>query len=269
MYQYLNLINRVIIEGVERGDRTGTGTKSVFGGHIRFDLQKRFPLLQHKLTRFIPAFTEMLWFLTGDMYTEYLHENGVRLWDPWADKRGWVGPIYGTQWRNWRGTTAFDNEMFIDQVKVAIRTIKENPNSRRIVVSAWNVAELEDMCLPPCHFAHQLYVDDDALDMQVYQRSWDLMLGAPFNIAQYALLLHLYARATGKVPRYLNFAFGDAHIYKNHMKGALEMMRRKPLIDRCQLVFLTDNTDIDEYRIQDFAIEGYKPEAFIKLEVAI
>lgn len=266
MKDYLDLVQRVLDHGDRRDDRTGTGTLSVFGGHVSFDLRERFPLLQHKETRWSTAFLEMLWFLRADDNVAWLNEHNCKLWDPWAWPGGDVGPIYGVQWRDWPTEGYYET---IDQVRKAVYDIKYNPTSRRIMVSAWNVTYLDSMALPPCHFAHQLYVVGDRLDMQVYQRSWDLMLGAPFNIAQYALLLHLYARATGKQPRMLHFAFGDAHVYINHVAGALEMLSRAPTEDHAGLMFKTENTDIDGYQPADLYIVGYRPEPFIKLPVSV
>ena len=212
--QYKELVKRILTEGEERQDRTGTGTLSVFGGQMKFDLRERFPLVQCKETRYKVAFLEMLFFLRGEGDTKYLNENGCKLWDAWADKNGNLGPVYGVNWRRWKQWCevgdyyTYDD---IDQVTEAIQGILLNPYGRRHIVTAWNVGELNKMALPPCHWAHQLYATNDGyLDMMVMQRSWDVGLGASFNIAQYALLLHLYARATGRKPRYLHFSYGDA-----------------------------------------------------------
>lgn len=261
MKQWRDLIKHVIDNGEWRHDRTGVGTLSVFGGHMTFDLRDRFPLVQAKETRWKVAFLEMLWFLRGDGTVHWLNEHGSKLWDAWADKSGNLGPVYGVLWRNWNGT---------DQVRSVIDSIKTNPNGRRHIVSAWNVSELGGMALPPCHWAHQLYAaEGNHLDMQVNQRSWDLALGAPFNIAQYALLLHMYARATGRKPRHLHFSYGDAHIYVNHVGALEEMMHRRYTEDSATLLVNTDNTDIDGYRLEDFTVTGYDPQPFIKLEVAV
>ena len=266
MQQYVDLVNRVLHEGEPRADRTGVGTLAVFGGRIEFDLRERFPLVTVKETRWKTAFLEMLWFLRGETNTEYLHRHGCTLWDAWADRRGNLGPVYGAQWRRWRDTEWDD----VDQIAVLIDGLKNNPQGRRHIVSAWNVAELDYMALPPCHWAFQCYVSNSGeLDMQVNQRSWDLALGAPFNIAQYALLLTLLARATGLEPRKLAFAFGDAHIYQNHVEAMREVVQRPVVEDIAMLAIGTDNRGIDRYVLDDFQVLGYLPRPFIKLDVAV
>ena len=269
MQQYVDLVNRVLREGEPRADRTGVGTLAVFGGRIEFDLRERFPLVTVKETRWKTAFLEMLWFLRGETNTEYLHRHGCTLWDAWADEHGNLGPVYGAQWREWREWR--DTEWGdVDQIAVLIDGLKNNPQGRRHIVSAWNVAELDNMALPPCHWAFQCYVSNSGeLDMQVNQRSWDLALGAPFNIAQYALLLTLLARATGLEPRKLAFAFGDAHIYQNHAEAMREVVQRPLLDDRATLAIGTDNRDIDCYVLDDFQVLGYAPHPFFKLDVAV
>lgn len=272
--QYRELVKRILTDGEERKDRTGTGTISVFGGHMKFDLRERFPLVQCKETRYKIAFLEMLWFLRGDSHTNYLKDNNCKLWDAWADESGNLGPIYGVQWRHWMNAEYTDwGDLIwtgIDQVKQAIEGVKNNPNGRRHIVSAWNVGELDEMALPPCHWAHQLYATNDGyLDMMVHQRSWDIGLGCPFNIAQYALLLHLYSRATGRKPRYLNFSYGDAHLYKDHIEQMKEVIGQDVCYDNAQIVFNTHNTDIDGYKPEDFEIVGYKHKPFVKLEVSV
>ena len=275
--QYRELVKRILIEGEERHDRTGTGTISVFGGHMKFDLRERFPLVQCKETRYKVAFLEMLWFLRGEGDTSYFNQHNCKLWNAWADDVGDLGQIYGVNWRGWK--TYYEVEGYhgeyltydnIDQVKEVIEAINNNPNSRRHIVSAWNVGELDEMALPPCHWAHQLYATNDGyLDMQVNQRSWDIGLGCPFNIAQYALLLHLYSRATGRKPRYLHFSYGDAHLYKDHIEQMKEVVGRDVCYDNAQIVFHTHNTDIDGYKPEDFEIVGYKHKPFVKLEVSV
>ena len=266
MKQYVDLVNRVLREGEPRADRTGVGTLAVFGGRIEFDLRERFPLVTVKETRWKTAFLEMLWFLRGETNTEYLHWHGCTLWDAWANEYGDLGPVYGVQWRRWRDPEWCD----VDQIAVLIDGIKNNPQGRRHIVSAWNVAELDNMALPPCHWAFQCYVSNSGeLDMQVNQRSWDLALGAPFNIAQYALLLTLLARATGLEPRKLAFAFGDAHIYQNHVEAMREVVQRPLLDDLATLAIGTDNRDIDCYVLDDFQVLGYAPHPFVKLDVAV
>lgn len=266
MQQYIDLVNRVLREGEPRADRTGVGTLAVFGGRIEFDLRERFPLVTVKETRWKTAFLEMLWFLRGETNTEYLHRHGCTLWDAWANGSGNLGPVYGVQWRRWRDTEWGS----VDQIAVLIDGLKNNPQGRRHIVSAWNVAELDDMALPPCHWAFQCYVSNSGeLDMQVNQRSWDLALGAPFNIAQYALLLTLLARATGLEPRKLAFAFGDAHIYQNHVEAMREVVQRPVVDDIAVLAVTTTNTHIDCYMIEDFKVLGYAPHPFVKLDVAV
>ena len=266
MQQYIDLVNRVLREGEPRADRTGVGTLAVFGGRIEFDLRERFPLVTVKETRWKTAFLEMLWFLRGETNTKYLNRHGCTLWDAWADRRGNLGPVYGAQWRRWRDTEWDD----VDQIAVLIDGLKNNPQGRRHIVSAWNVAELDYMALPPCHWAFQCYVSNSGeLDMQVNQRSWDLALGAPFNIAQYALLLTLLARATGLKPRKLAFAFGDAHIYQNHVEAMREVVQRPVVEDIAMLAIGTDNRDIDRYVLDDFQVLGYLPHPFVKLDVAV
>ena len=266
MQQYVDLVNRVLREGEPRADRTGVGTLAVFGGHIEFDLRERFPLVTVKETRWKTAFLEMLWFLRGETNTKYLHRHGCTLWDAWANGSGNLGPVYGAQWRRWRENEWDD----VDQIAVLIDGLKNNPQGRRHIVSAWNVAELDCMALPPCHWAFQCYVSNSGeLDMQVNQRSWDLALGAPFNIAQYALLLTLLARAARLEPRKLAFAFGDAHIYQNHIEPMREVVQR-PVVDGiATLDIATDNTDIDLYYPEDFRVYGYAPHPFVKLDVAV
>ena len=270
MKQYVDLVNRVLREGEPRADRTGVGAIAVFGGRIEFDLRERFPLVTVKETRWKTAFLEMLWFLRGGTNTKYLHRHGCTLWDAWADGRGNLGPVYGAQWRSWRAHDNFGNATRYDQISEAIRLLKTDPDSRRIIVSAWNVADLKDMALPPCHWAFQCYVSNSGeLDMQVNQRSWDLALGAPFNIAQYALLLTLLARATDLAPRKLAFVFGDAHIYQNHIEPMREVVQRPVVDDIATLAIATDNTDIDLYYPEDFRVYGYAPHPFVKLDVAV
>lgn len=271
--QYKELVKRILTEGEERQDRTGTGTLSVFGGQMKFDLRERFPLVQCKETRYKVAFLEMLFFLRGEGDTKYLNENGCKLWDAWADEKGNLGPVYGVNWRRWKQWYAVGDYYTyndIDQVTEAIQGILLNPYGRRHIVTAWNVGELNKMALPPCHWAHQLYATNDGyLDMMVMQRSWDVGLGASFNIAQYALLLHLYARATGRKPRYLHFSYGDAHLYKDHIEIMKEVVERPAISDNAQIVFHTENTDVDWYNPEDFEIVGYTSHGFAKLHVSV
>lgn len=272
--QYKELVKRILSEGEERQDRTGTGTISVFGGQMKFDLRERFPLVQCKETRYKVAFLEMLFFIAGETNVKWLNDRGCKLWDAWADDSGNLGPVYGFNWRYWLTQTAYDTGNYerdaIDQVKQTIEGIKNDPHGRRHIVTAWNVAELENMALPPCHWAHQLYATNDGhLDMMVHQRSWDIGLGNPFNIAQYALLQHLYARATGRKPRYLIYQYGDAHLYKDHVEAMKEVIERPAIEDNAQIIFHTENTDIDGYKPEDFEIVGYKSHDFVKLPVSV
>lgn len=275
--QYRELVKRILAEGEERQDRTGTGTISVFGGHMKFDLRERFPLVQCKETRYKVAFLEMLWFLRGEGTTHYLNRNDCKLWDAWADDVGDLGEVYGVQWRNWKSwyeVEGYNGDYYtwngVDQVREVIQSILNNPHGRRHIVSAWNVGELDEMALPPCHWAHQLYATNDGyLDMQVNQRSWDIGLGCPFNISQYALLLHLYARATHRKPRYLNFSYGDAHLYSDHIEKMKDVLNTPTHSDSAELVFKTDNIDIDDYKPEDFEIVGYNSNPFVKLEVSV
>lgn len=274
MKPYNDLVKRILSEGEVRGDRTGTGTLSVFGGTLEVDLRERFPLVQSKKTLYEKAFIEMLWFLRGETNIHYLTQHGAEaLWAPWADKYGKVGPIYGAQWREWT-KYEFDGGEYspetIDQIRILIHDLQNNPLSRRHRVTAWNVGELSEMALPPCHCDFQCYVGNGGwLDMMVTQRSWDVALGAPFNIAQYALLLTLLARAAGLLPRKLRFNYGDAHLYLNHADAMMEVVERPEIEDACRLMIDTDNTDIDRYKPSDFAVAGYLSHPFVKLPVAV
>lgn len=270
MKKYLELVSRVLDYGEVRDDeRTGVNTIAVFGGHIQFDLRERFPLVTSKETRWRVAFLEMLWFLRGEDNTKWLKSNGCTLWDPWATSSGSLGPVYGVQWRSWPGKDARNRS--IDQLSALVDGLRRNPQGRRHIVSAWNVAELGEMSLMPCHWAFQCFVGEGGhLDMQVSQRSWDLALGAPFNIAQYALLLTLIARATGLKPRKLGFVYGDAHVYADHiwaMRMILELGAKEN--DHAELVIGTENTSLYGYTPDDFSIVGYEPRPFIPLKVAV
>lgn len=264
MKQYLDLVERIIREGEPRDDRTGVGTLAVFGANLEFDLRERFPLVTAKETRWRTAFLEMLWFLRGDGSTKWLNEHGSKLWDAWANKHGLLGPIYGAQWRDWNGSG-------IDQVHELIHSLRTAPDGRRHLVTAWNVGELHEMALPPCHWAHQCFVHNDGhLDLKLFMRSSDVALGLPFNIAQYALLCHLYARAADLKPGRLLVDIGDAHLYSTHVEPMKRVLFDGPVDDdRAQLVINTGNTDIDGYDISDFQIDGYRPRPFVKMEVAV
>lgn len=264
MKQYLDLINRVLAEGVDKGDRTGTGTRSVFGHQMRFNLEEGFPLLTTKKLHLKSIIYELLWFLKGDTNAGYLQEHGVRIWNEWADANGHLGPIYGKQWRSWpdyKGGT-------IDQISEVINTIKNNPDSRRIIVNAWNVAQIDEMALPPCHCFFQFYVADGRLSLQLYQRSADIFLGVPFNIASYALLLMMVAQVTGLRAGDFVHTLGDAHIYSNHFEQARLQLTREPR----RLPRMTINPevkDIFDFKYEDFSLEDYNPHPHIKAAVAV
>lgn len=274
MKPYNDLVKRILAEGEMRGDRTGTGTLSVFGGTLEVDVRERFPLVQCKKTLYEKAFIEMLWFLRGESNIKWLQEQGAgALWEPWADRNGELGPIYGAQWRGWTKYEWYDGEPCpggIDQIANLIRDIQVKPQDRRLIVSAWNVADIPEMGLPPCHRDFQCYVSRGMwLDMMVSQRSWDVALGAPFNIAQYALLLHLLARTAGLQPRKLQFNYGDAHLYLNHVDAMMGAVELPDIDDECRLVIETENIDIDGYKPADFRVDGYLSHPFIKLPVAV
>lgn len=273
MNNYIKLIQEILWYGEQRNDRTGVGTMSIFDAKLTFDLRKRFPLVTIKETRWQLAFLEMLWFLRGETNTQWLNEHGCKLWDAWAAANGELGPIYGSQWRRWMDLFS---ERLIDQVQALIQGLRENPHGRRHIVTAWNVADIPSMALPPCHWAHQCYVTNlSELDLKVFIRSSDVALGLPFNIAQYALLAHLYARAAGLTARRLIVDIGDAHLYLNHVDAMREAITTRPpqfdyeLGPRTKLVFNTDNTDIDGYKPEDFTITGYNFYPHIPLPVAV
>jgi len=320
--QYVELLKKILSDGEVREDRTGVGTKSIFGGEIDFDLLDCFPLVTVKKTLWRSAFVEMLWFLRGEANIKFLKEHSVNIWDAWADKDGNLGPVYGVQWRKWPGklTTVVDRDIFewakdpekhplntmlpfadpighdvlkdpksgdwedvtiyqerIDQIKNLIDVIKKNPNGRRHIVTAWNPGFIAEMGLPPCHRDFQCYVSNDTdengkryLELKMAIRSWDTCLGGPFNIAQYALLTHLIARATGTTARRLSISYGDAHIYLNHIEPISKHLGLYyPLHCETKLVFKTDNIDIDGYKIDDFDITGYFHQPFLSLPVAV
>lgn len=269
MHQYINLLKTILAHGEERKDRTGVGTLSIFGGQLTFDLRERFPLVTIKKTLWEKSFIEMLWFLRGEPNTSYLKQHGVNIWDDWADEQGNLGPIYGVQWRSWPVYIGYEIE--IDQIAELIAGIKKNPNGRRHIVTAWNPGYLSQMGLPPCHRDFQCYVSNDGhLDLMMAIRSWDTALGGPFNIAQYALLTHLIARATDLKPRFLKINYGDAHLYLNHVEPIREMLAtRQPIECSPQLVVKTDNVDIDGYKPSDFEIVGYECHPHIRLPIAV
>ncbi len=264
MRQYKELLQRVLDEGVRKDDRTGTGTISIFGHQSRFNLTEGFPMLTTKKLHMKSIVYELLWFLNGDTNVKYLQENGVRIWNEWADEKGDLGPIYGYQWRSWPDY----NGGHVDQISEIIETIKNNPDSRRIIVSSWNVAQLPEMKLAPCHAFFQLYVADGKLSLQLYQRSADIFLGVPFNIASYALLLKMIAQVTNLEEGDFVHTFGDAHIYLNHLDQVnLQMSRElRPLPT---IKINPDVKNIFDFKFEDFELIGYNPHPHIKGEVAI
>lgn len=264
MKQYLELLDRVLTEGTKKEDRTGTGTLSVFGHQMRFRMEEGFPLLTTKKLHLKSIIYELLWFLNGDTNIAYLQEHGVRIWNEWADADGDLGHIYGYQWRSWPDYEGGS----VDQVKEAVETIKNNPDSRRIIVSSWNVADLKNMNLPPCHTLFQFYVADGRLSLQLYQRSADIFLGVPFNIASYALLLKMMAQVTGLEAGDFIHTLGDAHIYSNHIEQVKLQLTRSPR----PLPVMQINPEVKDifgFRFEDFALNGYEPYPHIKGEVAV
>ncbi|MCQ2199275.1 MAG: thymidylate synthase [Paludibacteraceae bacterium] len=265
MKQYLDLLNRVLEEGVKKGDRTGTGTTSIFGHQMRFNLEDGFPLLTTKKLHLKSIIHELLWFLKGDTNVKYLQDNGVRIWNEWADpETGDLGHIYGYQWRSWPN---YDGT-FTDQITEAVNTIKNNPNSRRIIVSAWNVSEIESMALPPCHCFFQFYVADGRLSLQLYQRSADIFLGVPFNIASYALLLQMMAQVTGLKAGDFVHTLGDAHIYNDHMEQVKLQLTREPR-KLPKMIINPDVKDIFSFKYEDFTLEDYDPHPHIAGKVSV
>ncbi len=264
MKQYLELLDRIMAEGVDKGDRTGTGTISVFGHQMRFNLEDGFPLLTTKKLHLKSIIYELLWFLKGDTNVKYLQDNGVRIWNEWADSDGSLGHIYGYQWRSWPDYKGGH----IDQIKQVVEQIKNNPDSRRIIVNAWNVADIENMNLPPCHMFFQFYVANGRLSMQMYQRSADTFLGVPFNIASYALLLQMMAQVTGLRAGDFVHTLGDAHIYKNHLEQVKLQLSRTPR----PLPVMTLNPEVKsifDFKYEDFKLEGYDPWPHIPGKVSV
>ena len=264
MKQYLDLVRHVMEHGVDKEDRTGTGTRSVFGYQLRCNLADGFPLLTTKKVHLKSIIYELLWFLRGDTNVRWLQEHGVRIWNEWADENGDLGPVYGSQWRAWPD----GNGGTIDQIAQVIDQIKNTPDSRRIMVSAWNVAEVPTMKLPPCHSLFQFYVAQGKLSLQLYQRSADLFLGVPFNIASYALLLMMVAHVTGLEPGEFVHTFGDAHIYRNHFDQMREQLSREPR-PLPRMVLNPEVKSIDDYKYEDFTLEGYDPWHAIKGVVSV
>ena len=264
MKQYLQLLQHILDNGHVKSDRTGTGTISTFGYQMRFDLSQGFPLVTTKKVHLKSIIHELLWFLAGDTNVKYLQDNGVRIWNEWADPDGGLGHIYGYQWRSW---PAYDGT-FIDQISEAVKTIKENPDSRRIIVSSWNVADLDNMNLPPCHAFFQFYVSDGKLSLQLYQRSGDSFLGVPFNIASYALLTMMVAQVCGLQPGEFIHTLGDAHIYLNHLEQVKTQLVREPRkLPRMKIN--PDVKDIFSFKYEDFTLEDYDPHPAIKGQVSV
>ncbi len=264
MQTYLNLMQHVLQHGIDKSDRTGTGTRSVFGYQMRFDLQAGFPLVTTKKLHLRSIIHELLWFLRGDTNIQYLKDNGVSIWDEWADENGELGPVYGYQWRSWPAP----NGQSIDQIGQLVEQIKSNPDSRRLIVSAWNPALVDEMALPPCHCLFQFYVANGKLSCQLYQRSADIFLGVPFNIASYALLTHMVAQVCGLQVGDFVHTLGDAHLYHNHIEQAKLQLSREPR----PLPHLRLNPEVKDlfgFCYDDFTIEGYDPHPHIKAEVAI
>lgn len=264
MQTYLNLMQHVLQHGIDKSDRTGTGTRSVFGYQMRFDLQAGFPLVTTKKLHLRSIIHELLWFLRGDTNIQYLKDNGVSIWDEWADENGELGPVYGYQWRSWPAP----NGQSIDQIGQIVEQIKSNPDSRRLIVSAWNPALVDEMALPPCHCLFQFYVANGKLSCQLYQRSADIFLGVPFNIASYALLTHMMAQVCGLQVGDFVHTLGDAHLYHNHIEQAKLQLSREPR----PLPHLRLNSEVKDlfgFCYDDFTIEGYDPHPHIKAEVAV
>ena len=264
MRQYLSLLDRILREGAVKTDRTGTGTKSVFGNQMRFNMVEGFPLLTTKKLHLKSIIHELLWFLKGDTNVRYLQEHGVRIWNEWADENGDLGPVYGHQWRSWPDYNGGN----IDQIKNVIDMIKNHPDSRRMIVSAWNVAEVEQMALPPCHCMFQFYVADGKLSLQLYQRSADVFLGVPFNIASYALLLQMMAQVTGLEAGEFIHTTGDTHLYLNHLEQAHIQLERTPR-PLPKMVLNPDVKNIFDFKYEDFELTGYDPYPHIAAKVSV
>lgn len=263
MQQYLNLLSEILDKGNIKQDRTGTGTKGIFGYQMRFDLSKGFPLLTTKKLHTKSIFYELLWFLKGDTNIKYLHDNKVTIWDEWADNNGDLGPIYGHQWRHWD-----TKEGYIDQIANIINEIKTNPTSRRLIINAWNVAQIDKMALPPCHCMFQFYVANNKLSLQLYQRSADVFLGVPFNIASYALLLSMVAQVTGLECGDFVHTLGDAHLYLNHLEQAKLQLTRTPY-PLPTLSLNPEIKDINDFTFEDIKIENYQSHPHIKADISV
>jgi len=264
MKQYLDLLTHILENGTPKDDRTGTGTLAVFGYQMRFDLSKGFPIITTKKIHLRSVIHELLWFLAGDSNVHYLQENGVRIWNEWADENGELGPVYGVQWRSWRGADG----QGIDQISKVIEQIKTKPYSRRHIVSAWNAAEVDKMALPPCHLLFQFHVAGGKLSCQLYQRSADTFLGVPFNISSYALLTMMVAQVTGFEPGEFVHTFGDAHLYSNHLEQARLQLTREPY-PLPEMKLNPDVKDIFGFHFEDFELTGYQAHPHIKAEIAV
>lgn len=264
MQSYLDLMQLVLEKGIQKSDRTGTGTLSWFGYQMRFDLNQGFPLVTTKKCHLRSIIHELLWFIKGDTNTRYLNENGVTIWDEWADEKGELGPVYGKQWRSW----SLPNNQTIDQIATVIEAIKTNPDSRRLIVSAWNVADLDNMALAPCHCLFQFYVVNNRLSCQLYQRSADLFLGVPFNIASYALLTMMIAQVTGLALGEFVHTFGDVHLYLNHLEQAKLQLTRQPL-PLPKMVLNPEIKQLLDFRFEDFILQDYQSHPSIKAPIAV
>jgi thymidylate synthase len=264
MRQYLDLLNHVLENGSDRPDRTGTGTRSVFGWQMRFDLADGFPVTTTKKLHLKSIIHELLWFLKGDTNVRYLNDNGVTIWDEWADENGDLGPVYGKQWRSWPG----EDGRTIDQIRNLLDQLENNPHSRRLIVTAWNPAEVDRMALPPCHCLFQFYVADGRLSCQLHQRSGDIFLGVPFNIASYALLTMMVAQVSGLKPGEFIHTLGDAHLYANHFEQAREQLGRKPK-PLPRMWMNPDVKDLFAFRYEDFRLENYVADATIRAPIAV
>lgn len=264
MKQYLDLLQRILDEGAYKGDRTGTGTYSIFGHQMRFDLSEGFPVLTTKKLHLRSIIYELLWFLKGDSNIKYLKDNGVSIWDEWADENGDLGPVYGKQWRAWETAGG----IVIDQIQQVVEQIQKNPDSRRLIVSAWNVADVDKMKLPPCHVLFQFYVNNGEISCQLYQRSADVFLGVPFNIASYSLLLLMVAQVCNLKPKHFVHTFGDAHLYSNHIDQAKLQLTRTPKTLPVMLLN-PEVKSIFDFKYEDFSLQNYNPDAHIKADVAV
>lgn len=264
MQAYLELLEKVLEEGAVKTDRTGTGTKSIFGYQMRFDLSKGFPLVTTKKTHLKSIIHELLWFLKGDTNVKYLQDNGVKIWNEWADEEGNLGPVYGSQWRSWPNSKGKD----MDQITQVLDSLRNNPDSRRHIVSAWNVGEIENMALPPCHILFQFYVANGKLSCQLYQRSADIFLGVPFNIASYSLLIMMFAQELGLELGDFVYTLGDAHIYSNHIDQVKLQLTRKPF-DLPQMDLNTSVKSVFDFKYEDFTLSNYESHPHIKGEIAV